>query len=163
MPDAICNTSPLLYLYRIEVANWLPQLFDEIWTPRAVIRELQEGQRRGYDVPNPSKFKWLRVVDPHAVPSEWLTLDLGQGELATMALALENPERIVLLDDGLARRIAEAAGLTVWGTLRILLEAKSRGWIESVGPLLDRLAVTGMWISHDVRQRVLALADEKGS
>ncbi len=80
-----------------------------------------------------------------------------------MALALENPERIVLLDDGLARRIAEAAGLTVWGTLRILLEAKSRGWIERVAPLLDRLVMTGMWISDDVRQRVLALADEKKS
>jgi len=161
MPDAICNTSPLLYLYRIEVANWLPQLFDEIWIPRAVTRELQEGQHRGYDVPNPSKYKWLRVVDPHAVPSEWLTLDLGQGELATMALALENPDRIVLLDDGLARRIATAAGLTVWGTLRILLEAKSRGWIESVAPLLDQLVATGMWISYDVRQRVLILANEK--
>ncbi|MBN2390036.1 MAG: DUF3368 domain-containing protein, partial [Anaerolineae bacterium] len=95
MPDAICNTSPLLYLYRIEATHWLPQLFDEIWTPSTVIRELQEGQRRGYDIPKPNKYEWLKIVDPHTVPSEWLTLDLGQGELATMALALENPERVV--------------------------------------------------------------------
>ena len=161
MPDAICNTSPLLYLYRIDAIDWLPQLFDEIWAPSAVIQELQEGQHRGYDIPKPNKYEWLKIIDPHAVPSEWLTLDLGQGELATMALALENPERVVLLDDGLARRIADAAGLKVWGTLRVLLEAKSHGWIESVAPLLDRLVATGMWVSYDVRQRVLALADEK--
>ncbi len=50
MPDAISNTSPLLYLYRINAIDWLPQLFEELWTPTAVINELNEGQRRGYDV-----------------------------------------------------------------------------------------------------------------
>jgi hypothetical protein len=36
MPEAISNTSPLLYLYRIEVLDWLPELFTEICvvTPR---------------------------------------------------------------------------------------------------------------------------------
>ena len=91
MPEAISNTSPLLYLYRGGVLEWLPQLFSEIWVPNAVVLELQEGQRRGYDVPNPSDHTWLEVVEPRAVPSEWLTLDLGAGELAAMALALENP------------------------------------------------------------------------
>ena len=62
------------------------------------------------------------------MPSEWLATDLGPGELAALALALENPGRIVLLDDALARRVAEAAGLTVWGTLRVFLEAKPKGW-----------------------------------
>ena len=163
MPDAICNTSPLLYLYRIEVVSWLPRLFSEVWTPNSVVRELQEGQQRGYDVLDPGEYKWLQVVDPRSIPSEWLTLDLGVGELATMALALENPHRVVLLDDGLARRIAEAAGLQVWGTLRVLLEAKSLGLTESVEPLIDRLVKMGMWVSYDVRQRVLALAGEKKS
>ena len=50
------------------------------------------------------KPDWLRVVEPTHVPSEWLTLDLGGGELAAMALALETPQRIFLLDDSLARR-----------------------------------------------------------
>jgi len=95
------------------------------------------------------------------MPSEWLTLDLGTGELEAMALALENPSRVILLDDALARRIARAAGLDVWGTLRILLEAKSRKLTESIEPLVNRLAETGMWISDEVRQRVLVLAGEE--
>jgi predicted nucleic acid-binding protein len=81
--------------------------------PDAVKNELLEGHTRGYNVPNPTDFKWLHIVDPKSMPSEWLALDLGLGEIAAMALALENPEHIVLLDDMLARRTAQAAGLKV--------------------------------------------------
>jgi len=154
MPDAISNTSPLLYLYRIGILEWLPKLFSEIWAPNAVVMELQEGRRRGYDVLNPSDYDWLQIVEPRSVPFEWLTLDLGRGELEAMALALENPSRVVLLDDALARRIAQAAGLEVWGTLGVLLEAKSQGLTESVEPLVSRLKDAGMWISANIRRRV---------
>lgn len=160
MLKAITNTSPLLYLYRADVIEWLPQLFGEIWTPKAVIEELNEGQRRGYDVPMQANYEWLKVVAPHSVPSEWLTLDLGLGELETMALALENTDRIVILDDALARRIAQAAGITVWGTLKVLLEAKSQGITKSIQPHMKQLQESGMWISDEIRQRVLALAGE---
>jgi predicted nucleic acid-binding protein len=127
--------------------HWLSALFSETWIPSAVALELEEGKRRGYDVPDPTEYPWIRTVDPHAVPSEWLTLDLGPGELATMALALENPGEVVLLDDALARRIAGAAGLRARGTLSLLLEAKSMGLADAVGPF-------------DLKSRVLAMADE---
>ena len=153
MPDAISNTSPLLYLYRAAALEWLPQLFKEIWVPNAVVLELQEGRRRGYDVPDLQAYKLLQVVEPRALPSEWLTLDLGAGELAAITLALEDPGRIVLLDDALARRIARAAELRVWGTLKILLEAKAQGLTGSIEPLIERLKNTGMWISDEVRWR----------
>lgn len=51
-PEAISNTSPLLYLYRIDGLNWLPKLFYSIWVPQAVADEFKEGRRRGYDVPD---------------------------------------------------------------------------------------------------------------
>jgi hypothetical protein len=56
MLNAISNTSPLLYLYRIDALKWLPSLFAEIWIPGAVVFELQEGRQKGYDVPNPSDY-----------------------------------------------------------------------------------------------------------
>jgi hypothetical protein len=37
MPEAITNTSPMLYLYRIGMLDWLPQLCNDIWIPRAVV------------------------------------------------------------------------------------------------------------------------------
>jgi predicted nucleic acid-binding protein len=124
-------------------------------------RRIQEGRRKGYDVPNPEDYEWLEIVNPKAMPSEWLSLDLGPGELAAMALALENPSRIVILDDMLARRTAQFAGLQVWGTLKVLLEAKSKKLIDRVEPYIDKLIESGMWIADDVRQRILALANEQ--
>jgi len=160
MLKAISNTSPLLYLYRIGVIDWLPNLFDEVWTPEAVKNELMAGRSKGYDVPDPTDYPWLHVVDPKSMPSEWLALDLGVGEIAPMALALENPDRIVLLDDMLARRTAQVAGLQVWGTLRILLEAKSHGLVDKIEPCVINLSKSGMWVSTEVRQRILRLAGE---
>ena len=79
----------------------------------------------GYDVPEPEHYEWVTVTEPRVVPSRWLNVDLGAGELAVLALALalEQPQCTVLLDDGQARRIAQVAGLNVWGTLRVLVEA----------------------------------------
>ncbi len=160
MLKAISNTSPLLYLYRIDGMDWLPKLFDEVWTPEAVRDELQAGRSKGYDVPNPDEYSWLSMVNPKSTPSEWLALDLGAGEIAAMALALENPDRVVLLDDMLARRTAQVAGLTVWGTLKVLLEAKSHGLINQIEPFVTKLSDSGMWISDEVQQRILKLAGE---
>lgn len=65
MPEAISNTSPLLYLYRVSVLEWLPQLFREIWIPPAVEQELQEGRRRGYAMsPTPAITVGFRCSPP---------------------------------------------------------------------------------------------------
>jgi len=160
MLKAISNTSPLLYLYRIGGIDWLSKLFDEVWIPEAVKNELQAGLIKGYDVPNPGDHSWLAIVNPKSTPSEWLALDLGAGEIAAMALALENSDRVVLLDDMLARRTAQVAGLQVWGTLKVLLEAKSHGLIDNVEPYITKLSESGMWVSAEIKQRILKVAGE---
>jgi predicted nucleic acid-binding protein len=160
MLKAVSNTSPLLYLYRIGGIEWLPKMFDEVWTPEAVRNELQTGRTKGYDIPDPDDYSWLNIVNPQSTPSEWLALDLGAGEIAAMALALENSDRVVLLDDMLARRTAQVAGLQVWGTLKVLLEAKSNGLIDKVEPYITKLSDSGMWISSEISQRILKLAGE---
>ncbi len=160
MPKAISNTSPLLYLHRIDVMDWLPELFSEIWVPTAVVDELDERRQRGYNTPQLSNYAWLQIVEPQSIPAQLINLDLGKGEKAAISLAAENPERIVILDDGLARKTAKAFGLTVYGTLKILLEAKSKGLTEQIAPLIDQLKNSGMWISDEIRERVLNLAKE---
>ena len=156
----ISNTSPLLYLHRIDALSWLPKLCDEIWIPQAVADELSEGRQRGYDVPDPQRYKWLTVAGPRVIPSQWSNMALGAGELAVLILAREHPASTVLLDDMQARRIAQSAGLEVWGTLRVLMEAKSQRLIQRVSGHVDRLESAGMWMSDEIRRRVLALAGE---
>ena len=112
------------------------------------------------DVPNPEDLPWVEVVSPKSIPSERFAVDLRAGELAVIALGLENPERIVLLDDLLARRIARAAGLRAWGTLTVLLEAKPHGLVDAVRPYVSRLSDSGMWMSTEIRRRILRVAGE---
>ena len=161
MGKVISNTSPLLYLYRIEAMEWLPRLFSEIWVPDSVISELRDGKNRGYDVPDPGNYLWITVKNPTHMPSLWLAVDMGPGEVAAMSLALEQSHSILLLDDALARRAAHAAGLNVWGTLRVLLESKKQGLTGEIKPYVKRLEAAGLWLSNEITQRILNLAGEK--
>ena len=53
--------------------------------------------------------------------------------------------------------------MAVIGTGRILIAAKERGLIESVGDSLNALRDSGYRLSDELRSRLLAIADEAGS
>jgi hypothetical protein len=96
MAEAISNTSPIFYLHQAGALDWLARLFSDVWIPSAVVQELAVGKRQGCDVPDLKACPWARVHDPQRLPSEWLALDLGPGELSALTLALEHPQGIVL-------------------------------------------------------------------
>ena len=51
-------------------------------------------------------------------------------------------------------------GLTVTGTLGVVIKAKEMGYIESVRPIMDKLIQNGLYISVDVQKMVLDMVDE---
>lgn len=75
-------------------------------------------------------------------------------------LALEAPEAIVVLDDALARQLAEALGLRLTGTLGLLLDAKQAGLVPALAPLLDQLQALRFRLAPQTRTAVLKLAGE---
>jgi predicted nucleic acid-binding protein len=66
----------------------------------------------------------------------------------------------VVLGDRAARAEADRLGIPKTGTLRLLLEAKELGIIPSVRIPLEVLRASGMRLSDDIWQEVLALAGE---
>ena len=68
--------------------------------------------------------------------------------------------RLVLLDEKIGRREVEKIGLTVKGTVGILLEAKKEGLIDVVEPLLIRLRGNGMHLSEWFINKALQAAGE---
>ena len=46
------------------------------------------------------------------------------------------------------------------GTLKVLLEAKSQGLVDKIEPYVTNLSESGMWVSTEVKQRILKLAGE---
>jgi len=89
-----------------------------------------------------------------------LATDLGSGETAVLALALEITDAVVILDDAMARRHAQVLGLRLTGTLGVLLDAKREGLVTDVAPLLDDLQSLGFRLSGTTRDAVLRLAGE---
>ncbi len=164
MASAACSVSPVIYLYRIGVLDWLPALFPRILMPTVVLNDMLDAKFIGIDVPSPFDLPWVEYSDPQlTVPSAWMSLDLGSGEVAAMSLAFENPDCIVLLDDPVARSAARVVGLHYWGTLKILLEVKRIGLIPAVAPYVDRLASSSLLLTPENRLRILALAGEAAS
>ena len=85
---------------------------------------------------------------------------LMTGEAEAFALAVEYDARLVLLDDNQGRRKAKEIGLTVKGTVGILLEAKQEGLIDVIKPLLIQLRDNGMHLSESLINNALQEADE---
>ena len=65
--------------------------------------------------------------------------ELDHGEAEAIALAKEIKAKLILLDERDARRIAKSLGLTVLGTVGILIQAKHTGKIASLQATLDLL------------------------
>ncbi len=85
---------------------------------------------------------------------------LGAGETETIALGLENPASLVILDDQLGRRIARAAGLRITGTLGVVLKAKRVGLLPSIATTVTDLRAAGLWIGEELAANVIAEAGE---
>jgi len=138
----------------------LPRLVTRVVVPTAVAAELAEGRRLGLDLPVPDTLPWVDLRAPRSEAVLRLAMDLGPGETAALALALESADAITILDDALARRHAEVLGLRLTGTLGVLLDAKRAGLIARVMPLIDDLQSLGFRLSGQTRDAVLCLAGE---
>ena len=74
---------------------------------------------------------------------------------------MESRAGLILLDEHRGRRAAKRLGLTVTGTLGVLIAAKDRGLLASVRPVLDALRTdAGFWIDDNLYNAALAAANE---
>lgn len=159
--EVICDTSTLQYLHQLGLLELLRRLAARILVTPAVVAELQIGRANSFNVPETEKFTWIEVVSPKSPLTGQWSADLGPGEQSVLALALERPGAVALLDDDFARHTARAAGIAVKGTLGLLLEAKRQGLVPAVSPLIERLAQLGFRLSSRTRKSVLQLANEE--
>ena len=161
MHEVICNTSPLQYLFQVDLLEVLPERFDQVLVPEPVVAELDEGRRRNVALPMPEDLEWVTIRSTHyRLPSP--AGGLGKGERAVLACGVHMPQTVLLLDDMRARRYATRHGMKITGTLGMVLVAKKRAIIPSVRAVLDRLEHCGFRLSDRTRQATLELAGEAG-
>jgi predicted nucleic acid-binding protein len=86
---------------------------------------------------------------------------LDRGEAEVLTLAVEREARLVVIDERKGRRYARHLGLPLTGTLGILLLAKEKGLVTAVGPLIEKLQASGLYLAPELVERVLILAQER--
>jgi predicted nucleic acid-binding protein len=157
----VTNTGPLIALAKIDRLSLLPQLFNDILTPPAVQRELlakigREGSRLDNAL---SHFIVVTKTPKFPLEVELTTALLDQGERQAIALAYQE-KCPLLIDERLGRIAAQRLSLTIMGTVGILLEAKERGLVTAVHPLLQDMRQQGYWLSDKLLATAARIAGE---
>jgi predicted nucleic acid-binding protein len=160
LAELICDTSVIQYLHQLNILTITRDLSDRVIIPPAVEEELQEGREAGIDLPVVKKTDWIEIECPAGEKDVPLVTDLGPGETEVLMLALESRTKIAVLDDKVARKAADMLELQFTGTLGLLVDAKTRGLLEEVRPLLDKLENLNFHIGVSARQAVLRAAGE---
>ncbi len=131
-----------------------------MWIPREVESEfLAIDETIHREMLNNSP--WIKTVDLTKPDNAPIYTDLDPGEAGVFALVTEHDVQLVILDDQKARREAENIGLPVTGTVGVLLEAKEKGLINTIKPLLLALRENGLYLSNSVIVDALREAGEK--
>ncbi len=157
MPEAIVvNTGPLIALAGIGQLGLLVRLFDRVMVPGTVREEMAaHSHRQAPDLPAE-----IQVVESTTPLDPLLSEMLDQGEAGVIQTALARTIPQVLIDERKGRKVARLYGLQVFGTARLLVEAKRAGLIESVGHALEAMRSNGYWIDDKIVRWAKTIADE---
>jgi predicted nucleic acid-binding protein len=158
----VADTSPLLFLAKLNRLDLLRHAAEEILAPPAVFEEIQQVPDEARDRLEAARLDWLHV---HPVADlaliDVLQADLDLGESEVIALAQELKAERVVLDDLDARRMARRIGLLPIGTLGLLLAARLRGEIPSLRSEIERLERRGFRVQKALVEEVLREAGEE--
>jgi hypothetical protein len=156
----VADTGPILSFARAQRFELLRDVMGALVIPDAVYEEIVvqgAGRPGAAEVRDASWITRASVTDRTLVDALPPRLKLGERE--ALALARERGG-VVLMDDRDARRVAQEQGIESIGNLRVLDEAKRRGIIAAVKPVLDALIATGTYISDALYRSFLEAMDE---
>ena len=158
MRKVVVNTTPLIALSGIHRLELLRDLYHEIYIPKAVLEEAKDEP--AYSLVRNNQ-EWIHVVEvPENEQRKMFQARLHAGEVEVMLYAMESKADLVILDDMLARNTAKYLGLTITGTMGVILKAKEKGLISQVKPVMDDLISDGLYVSDILRNMVLKCAGE---
>jgi predicted nucleic acid-binding protein len=170
----VSNTSPVIYLAKIEKLNILKRLYGMVYLPSQVWSDIAHLARRRILAPKEFEtieqakdFGWITIKDvakPSAVAlrEELIGRGLGSGEANSIALAKELGLLFLANDRQAILLATEWSVETRWLT-EILHDALKVGVIGSLREftsLLDACIAKGLYLSRRQRERAIQKATE---
>jgi len=159
--NIVADSSVLIALSTLCELELLKDLFDEVFIPKTVWREVVEegrGQIGAEEVQVAREWLKVRETKQEAL-KKVLNTFLDEGEAEAIALALEF-DALVLLDEKDARKFAELTRIKVLGTVGILILAKRQNIVKSLRKKLEELEMAGFRLSSEIHEKALESVGE---
>ncbi len=153
---AVSNTTPLRYLIAIEQDRLLGKLFEKVFVPDAVHKELTDARtpevvrRRVMSLPS-----WFEVRTLPETQTSTFPVALHRGEREAILLAEALRADVLLIDEQIGRTIALSRNLPVSGTLGVLERADVMGLVSDFAEILRQLKASGFFITDALGRQLL--------
>lgn len=162
----IINSGPLMALAKLGLVELPSRLYGQVSLATAVFTEVVvQGRERGYSdaflVQLAIKQGKLSVVKVNEsdLPSDIQDLPLDAGEKQTLYLAQRDKADLVLFDDEKVREEAKRRGLSIRGTLGVIIQAYRTGLFQlnDVESIIETIMNReDIWISEELCRNVLS-------
>lgn len=160
MPDrgaVVTNTTPLIALAAATgELEAFRVLYDHVIVPWEVEREVLAAGGQACGVRELAQATWIERRSSPVVLQPFLRNGLDTGEAAVIQTALNESVSLVCVDETVGRRMARLSGLTVTGSIGVLLKARRSGYVVSIADALRRMRDHGIWLSDAVVQFALS-------
>ncbi|MCD8397697.1 MAG: DUF3368 domain-containing protein [Lachnospiraceae bacterium] len=155
----ISDTTPIISLLKINHLDLLQELFGEIWIPDAVYKELISNERFNQEsrqIIDAEYVKKVAVGDSKSVSLLRRATGLDAGESEAIILSDENRADILLMDEAKGRLVAKQMGLTIMGTVGILMTAFEEHLLTAleIEQCIKTLQENGRHISEKLYQQL---------
>jgi predicted nucleic acid-binding protein len=146
----IADTSCIILLNKINELEILNRLFGTIITTPEVAKEFCHQLPSWFQIRQAKDKNYQSIIEA----------SVDKGEASAIALAIELYDCLLIIDDRKGRRFATQLGLTIIGTIGVILDAKLAGIIPSVRPILLKIRTTNFRISERLELLILNKAGE---
>jgi len=147
----ISDTSCLIALSNIGLLYILKDLYGEVLITTEVKDEF------GKQLPD-----WIIVLQvKDRIKQTEIESKLDKGEASSIALALEIPNSILIIDEVKGRNIAKNLNIEIIGTIGILLLASNKGLITDLISVVLKLVNNGFRLSNTIIDRIKEKYGEK--
>lgn len=153
----ISDTTPIISLMKVDRLDLLQQLFDVVYIPMAVYRELTENDAYPGEAKRVQECDFLlaeKVENEKAVAILRNLTGLDAGESEAIILADEKHSDVLLMDENKGRQVAKKMGIEITGTIGILMQAFDEKMLTraDVEECIEHLKESGIRISEKLYQ-----------
>jgi predicted nucleic acid-binding protein len=156
----VINTGPLLALFAARGdLCLLGVLYERVVVPFSVAKEVLAGSQVGFGIDAFREATFLDVQNVACRFDPFLKRALDAGEASVIQTAQNLGINRVCIDESAGRRVARLYGLTVTGSLGILIKAIQSGKDINLKECIGNMRAHGIWISDRTIRQALHIVN----